>query len=97
MKIEEVKSGMNNVEVTGVVVDKEKPRKINTRYGPALLSKAKIEDESGSIGLNLWRDQVNLLEMGDKVKIEGAFAKIFKDQLELNLKRDSKVTVLEKE
>ncbi|MFQ5892281.1 MAG: DNA-binding protein [Candidatus Methanofastidiosia archaeon] len=97
MKIEEVKSGMNNVEVEGVVVDKEKPKKINTRYGPALLSKAKIEDETGGIGLNLWRDQVNLVEMGDKVKIEGAFAKTFKDQLELNLGRDSKVTVLEKE
>ena len=97
LEIEEVNDGMNNVEITGIVIEKEKPRKINTRYGPALLSKSKIEDESGVIGLNLWRDQVNLLEIGDTVKIEGAFAKTFQDQLELNLGRNGTVTVLGKE
>jgi ssDNA-binding replication factor A large subunit len=56
-----------------------------------------VEDETGSIYLNLWRTQIDLVKEGDLVRIENAFANSFRGDLELNMGSDGKVVVLSRE
>jgi len=53
VKIGQIKAGMRNMEVTGRLKEVGKPREIGTRFGPATLATAILEDETGSMRLNL--------------------------------------------
>jgi len=97
MKIKDIESGMSNIELIAKVISVSEPRTIMTKYGSAELAKATIEDDTGQITLNLWRDQVDMVKEGDTIKIEGAFAKSFRGEVELNVSRRGKITVLKGE
>ena len=48
------------------------------------LAKVILQDDTGSIILNLWRDQVDQCQVGDIVKVVYAFVRPYKGILELN-------------
>ncbi|MEM4576726.1 MAG: OB-fold nucleic acid binding domain-containing protein [Candidatus Nezhaarchaeales archaeon] len=92
----EIKGGMRELVVEGIVVEKGKPKTVQTRYGPAQLTYAIIDDGTGQIKLNLWRDQIDMVNVGYKVRVENAFAKEFRGELELNVGSNGKIIVLDK-
>lgn len=81
---------MDGVCVEGTVAAKSSPTTMETRFGPALYTQATLEDETGSIKLNLWRDQVENINVGDKLRIENGFTKFG----ELNVGSRSNLIVL---
>ncbi|RLG75844.1 MAG: DNA-binding protein [Thermoprotei archaeon] len=94
MKVKDVKPGMNDINLVVRVVSVSKPRKVMTRYGEAMVASALVADETGEITLTLWRNQVNIVKPGYMIRIEGAFAKKFRDKLELNVGRRGRITVV---
>ena len=60
---------MRSLDITAFVVDKTEP----SLKGNKLHSYATIEDETGKILLNLWREQVNQVQVGDKINVPNAF------------------------
>jgi len=71
IKIKDLKHGKRGIDLIVKVV--EKPKAIVR--GGKLHSLAVIEDETGKASLNLWRDQVNQVEVGDVIKIQDAFVR----------------------
>lgn len=96
MKISEIRDGMGNVSVVARVVEIGEPREVMTRFGPATVATAVLEDETGRIMLSLWRDQIGMVKVGDLVSIQGAFVRSFRNQLQLNVGRRGRITVLER-
>jgi replication factor A1 len=94
MKIKEIKSGMSNVSVEGKIVEISETRDVQTKYGKRSVADATLEDETGSIGLSLWEDQIDSVSVGDKVLISGAFVTQFRDKLQLSIPRSGKIEVL---
>lgn len=94
MKINQIRSGMSGINVTGKIKDIGEKRLVSTRFGDAFVAKAILEDETGSIPLNLWRDQINMVKIGDTVKIENGFSKEFRGQTELSIGSRGKITVI---
>ena len=94
MKVKDVKPGMSNITLTVRVISVSKPRRIMTRYGEAMVASALVADETGEITLTLWRNQVNIVKPDYIIRIEGAFAKKFRDKLELNVGKRGRITVL---
>ncbi len=86
-------ANMRGLRVSGRVVKKAEPREISTRYGTAIIADAELEDTSGRIQWRLWRDQVNLVSIGDMVVIENAFVRSVGGSLELNLGADGKISI----
>jgi len=97
MQIKDVEPGMSNVTLTVRVVSVNRPRKVSTKYGEATVAKAVVKDETGSITLNLWRDQISLVKPGDVIRIENAYAKEFRGEVELNLGRNGRIVLLKRE
>ncbi len=97
LKIAEVKRGQRNLVLTGKIARVSSPRDIQTRYGPAKVATATLEDETGSISFNLWRAQIDWVKENDLIRIENAFANSFRDTLELNIGADGKIVVLSRE
>lgn len=91
LKIIDLRAGMEGVNVTGRVVRIIEETEVETRFGKSRLIVAMLFDETGSIRLNLWRWQADLVRVGDVIKIENGFVRSFKGQLELNVGSKGKI------
>ena len=93
MKINEIKRGMNAIDIKGKITEKSIAKRVRTRYGPRRVCNATIEDETGYMVLTLWENSVNKVNVGDKVKISGAYVTEFRDILHLNVPSSGKLEV----
>jgi len=75
------------VTVEGTLIDKKQPKVVETRYGETKLSLGILRDETGTINLPLFNDNINLIEVGDKVRIENAYVSVYEGRLNLNIPR----------
>lgn len=91
VKITQIKAGMRNMEVIGRLVEVGEPVEMSTRYGLALLAKAKLRDDTGEIVLNLWRQQIDVASEGDTIILRNAFAREFSGVVELNIGADGEI------
>jgi ssDNA-binding replication factor A large subunit len=81
MKINELKAGMRNVSVTGKIDSIGEPRTVNLKAGGTNnVADAMISDESGSIKLSLWGDDINNFQPGDRVSVENGYVNTFKGE-----------------
>jgi replication factor A1 len=81
MKISELKAGMRNVSVTGKIESVGEPRTVNLKAGGTnTVADAIISDETGSIKLSLWGDDINKVQPGDRVSIENGYVNTFKGE-----------------
>ncbi|HZB79822.1 MAG TPA: OB-fold nucleic acid binding domain-containing protein [Nitrososphaera sp.] len=86
MKIGELKSGMRNVSVTGKVESVSEPRTVNLKAGGTnTVADARISDETGSIKLSLWGDDINKIQPGDTVSVENGYINTFKGEDSINV------------
>ncbi len=94
MKIKEVKAGMERIHLVAKVVAIGDKRTVDTRFGPAEVAVATIEDESGRMNFKLWRKQIGQVKVGDTIRIEKAFAIMFDGNTELNMGSGGRIEVL---
>jgi replication factor A1 len=93
MKISELKAGMRNVSVTGKIDSMGQPRTVNLKAGGTnTVADAIISDESGSIKLSLWGDDINKIQAGDRVSIENGYINTFKGENSISVGKFGKMT-----
>jgi len=91
MKIKEIKVGMNNINVEAIVVDKSDSRIVQTKYGRREVADVLLEDDTGRIKTSLWEGQIEKVNVGDKVKISGAYVTEFRGGLQLNIPKKGSI------
>ncbi len=96
LKINELRDGMQRVEIEAEVVEKSDVREVRSRYTNETyrVADATLEDETGKITLTLWNEQTTQVNVGDRVKIENGYIKSFRDVLQLNSGKYGTLTVL---
>jgi len=86
--ISELREGMENVTVEGVVVDEAEVREVETARGPARVASFHIEDETGRARVSLWRElaeEAETLKPGTLIRIENCHVRPpFRDEVELS-------------
>jgi replication factor A1 len=86
--IRDLRSGMKRICLKAKVLEITKPNQVYTRYGNcASVANALITDETGTIRLCLWNEQIHCISAGDNIRIENASATTFKGQRQLNIGR----------
>lgn len=95
--ISELKAGQGKVDVLVSVKSKAETRTFN-KYGKDLkVANAIVEDETGSITLSLWNDDIDKVNVGDKLKITNGYVSEFNGQKQLTSGKFGKLQVLGKE
>jgi len=94
VKIADIKQDMRNLTIVGQITQVGEVQTVTTKFGPARVAAATLKDQTGSIRLNLWRDQIDRVKVGDIVRLENAFVRVFNYQNELNIGKDGKIVVL---
>ena len=95
IKIREIQADMRGIEVIGQITGISPRRQVQTRFGLADVATATLRDETGSIHINLWRDQINVVQEGKFVRVINGFGKIYRERLELNIGRDGRIIPIE--
>ena len=95
VSIKELTDGMKRVSVEAKVVEKGDPREVRSRYKDETyrIVDAVVADESGSVKLTLWNEQIDQVNVGDNIKIENGYVTSFKSELQLNVGKFGKLTV----
>jgi len=86
---------MKRVNVEAKVVEKSEPREVLSRFSDTMhkVATAVIADETGTVKLALWNDQINRVNVNDKVKVENGYVTSFKGEIQLNVGKYGKLTV----
>jgi replication factor A1 len=87
---------MKRVEVEATIVEKGNPRQVQSRFKEETynVADAVVQDESGTIKLTLWNEQIDQVNVNDKIKIENGYVTSFKNEVQLNVGKYGKLTVL---
>lgn len=95
MKIKELRNGMKRVGVEAKVTEKSEPREVLSRFKDETyrVATAMITDETGTIKLTLWNDQINQVKVNDTIKVENGYVTSFKGEIQLNIGRYGTLTV----
>jgi replication factor A1 len=97
MKISELKAGSSNVTVEGVIVQKDDPREVVTKFGKRLhVANAVLKDDSGSIPMSLWGNDIEAVNVGDKVEISNGYVSEFRGTAQLSTGKFGKIKVIGK-
>jgi replication factor A1 len=95
MNISELKAGMRNVSITGKIDSVGEPRTVNLKAGGTnTVADAIISDESGSIKLSLWGEEINNVQPGDRVSVENGYINTFRGENSLNVGKFGKLNKL---
>lgn len=95
MNISDLRNGMKRVSVEAKVVEKGNTREVMSRYKDESyrVADAIVADETGTIKLTLWNEQIDQVEVGNTVKIENGYVTSFKGEIQLNVGKFGRMTV----
>lgn len=94
-EIKDLQNGMKRVSVEAKVVEKGDVREVKSRFKDETyrIADAVVADETGSIKLTLWNEQIEQVNVGDNIKIENGYITSFKGEIQLNAGKFGKLTV----
>ena len=96
-QIKDLKFGMKQINLEARVVDISQPKNVFSRVGKLIrVASATISDETGSIQLPLWNQQIHTVVVGDTVQVENARVVTFGGELQLRVGSGGQLSVIEK-
>ncbi len=95
-EIRDLKAGMKKVSLRVRVLEIPEPNRVYTRQGTmATVTNALVGDETGTIRMNLWNQQINTVSQGDLIKIENGTVARFRGERQLRIGKHGKITVVQ--
>lgn len=95
MKIKELRDGMKKVTVEAKVMEKSETREVVSRFKDETykVATALIVDDTGSIKLTLWNDQIERVNVNNTVKVDNGYITSFRGEIQLNTGKYGTLTV----
>ena len=96
LHIRDLRRGMKQINLKAKVLEIPKPKLVFTRFcNSATVTNALIADETGTIKLCLWNEQISSVSEGDIIQIENAHASVFRGEQQLRIGKNGKLSVIE--
>jgi len=96
-QIRDLKLGMNRINLKAKVIEIPKPKTVFSRLGKLnTVANVKVTDETGSIQLPLWNQQIDTVAVGDTIQVENARVVTFRGELQLRVGSGGQLSVIEK-
>ena len=93
--IRDLRNGMKQVNLKAKVLEVAKPVLVFTRFGNyASVANALLTDETGTIKLCLWNQQMSSIFVGATVKIENARVSTFRGEKQLRIGKNGTLSIV---
>lgn len=97
MQIKDLQINQGNIELIGEVIEKSDARQFDKFGQQGKVASATLKDLSGTVKLSLWNEQIELVNVGDTVKILNGFVKEFRGEKQITTGRMGKIEVVKKQ
>jgi len=94
MKIKDIQPNQGNIEITAEVAQKESPRTFEKFGKQGKVCNVIIKDESGTIKLTLWNEDIDKINQGDTIKLTNGWCSEYKSEKQLSTGKFGKIEVL---
>ncbi|HYA10842.1 MAG TPA: OB-fold nucleic acid binding domain-containing protein [Thermoplasmata archaeon] len=84
----------SNATIEATITAVSPVRDVTTSRGPSRVADATLQDETGTITLTLWGDDITRYSVGQKVKITDGWVKDFRGKLQISMGRTGKIDIL---
>lgn len=92
-KVKDLTPQSNRVNVLVKVTSVGEAKEIPSKFGEARkVAEARVGDETGSILLSLWQDQIGTVGEGDVLSIENGYISLVQGHMRLNVGKYGKMT-----
>lgn len=68
-------------------------RDVTTSRGPAQVADVTLQDDTGTITLTLWGEDIKRFSVGQKIRITDGWVKDFRGKLQISMGRSGKITL----
>ena len=94
-KIKELRDGMKRINIQAKATEKSEPREVTSRSKDQTFKivDVTIADETGTIKLTLWNEQIEQVKVDDVVKIENGYVTSFRGEVQLNVGKYGQLSV----
>jgi replication factor A1 len=94
--IEDLRIGMKKIDLRAKVLEVAKPTLVFTRFGNhASVANALIGDETGTIKLCLWNQQIDAISVGNVIRVENGNVSAFRGEKQLRIGKKGKLSNVE--
>lgn len=99
LKVGNLRPGIKKLELRAKVVEKGETREVTSRRDGSIhrVAEVLIGDETGTVLMSLWDDDIDAVEEGDVISIENGFTSLFRDSLRVNVGRLGKIQKIDEE
>ena len=99
MKVKDLTPSSDKVNVLVKVMGVGEPKEIPNRFGGEAkrVAEARVGDETGTILLSLWQDQIGSVKEGDVLFIENGYVSLVRGHMHFNVGKYGKMTKSDKE
>ncbi len=94
MEIKDIKSNQGNIDLILNVISKEEPRSFEKFGKTGRVCTVKVKDKSGEMKLTLWNEDIDKVNVGDKIHLENGWCSEFRDEKQLSTGKFGKIEVL---
>ena len=85
---------MKRIDIEAKVLNLSEAREVTTRAGEqSRVATADVSDDSGTVKLTLWNEQIDQVKVNTSVKVENGYVTSFRGETQLNVGRYGKLTV----
>ena len=93
LSIKDLRIGMRQISLKAKVMEIPKSKLVFTRYGEyANVANALIADETGTIRLCLWNEQISSISTGDSIRIDNARTSMFRGEKQLYIGKNGSLS-----
>jgi replication factor A1 len=96
LPIRDLRTGMNHVNLKAKVLEIPRAKLVFTRFGNYVsVANALIADDTGTIKLCLWNEQIDSVALGDTIQIENARTSMFRGERQLSIGKKGTLSSIE--
>ncbi|MBU0456909.1 MAG: hypothetical protein ABH824_05790 [Nanoarchaeota archaeon] len=96
MEIKDIQANQGNIDIVAEVIEKEDSRSFEKFGKVGKVCNSKIKDPSGNIKLTLWNEDIDKINVGDKIHLQNGWCSEFKGEKQISTGKFGKIEVLEK-
>ena len=95
MEVKDVRANQGKIDLVLEVVEKKEPRSFEKFGKKGQVCNATCKDDSGEIVLTLWNDDVEKVNVGDKIRVQNGWCSEFKGEKQVSAGKFGKIEVVQ--
>jgi len=96
MQIKDLQPKQGKVDLTADVIDKSSPKEFQKFGAPGKLCNIRVKDETGELMMTLWNDQVEKVNVGDKIRVSNGYVNEWQGEMQLSTGKFGKLEIIGK-